>query len=83
MERLRRQVEQGVDLCDGAIDAPASTHLAPVEDELLFDWREFFHISVISVYTEISKIDRRVKGESGKRRVHSSDATGKFIFNHR
>ena len=34
-----RDIEQGVHLGDGAVDAPARAHLAPVEDELLLDRR--------------------------------------------
>jgi hypothetical protein len=39
VERLRGDEEQGMDLGDGAVDPPADAHLAPVEDEPLFDWR--------------------------------------------
>ena len=34
-EGFRREVEQGVDLGDGAVDSPAGAHFAPVEDEFL------------------------------------------------
>src|SRR6202162_5839443 len=34
-QRVRRDEEQGVDLGDGAVDAPAGAHFAPMEDEFL------------------------------------------------
>jgi hypothetical protein len=34
------EIEEGVDLGHGAVDAPAGTHFAPVEDELLGGGRE-------------------------------------------
>src|SRR5712692_4753626 len=37
MERPRGKEQQGMDLSDGAVDAPAGAHFAPVEDELLRD----------------------------------------------
>jgi hypothetical protein len=39
-ERVAGQMqEEGVDLRDGPIEAPARSHLPPVEDELLLDGR--------------------------------------------
>ena len=37
-EGFGREVEQGVHLCDGAVDSPAGAHFAPVEDEFS-SWR--------------------------------------------
>src|SRR6185436_21131694 len=37
VERIGRDVEQCVDLGDGAVDAPSGAHLAPVTDELLLN----------------------------------------------
>ena len=50
VERLRREEQQRVDLRHRAVDAPPRAHLAPVEDELLLDRRQFRWLrSVISV----------------------------------
>jgi hypothetical protein len=43
-----------MNLGDGAIDAPTGAHFAPMEDELLLDWSERAHISIISVTSEIT-----------------------------
>ena len=63
-EGLRRQVEQGVHLGDGAVDSPAGTHFAPVEDEFLHGTgqRHVFIVSDISVMTEISDRGRLRRG---------------------
>src|SRR5688572_6850063 len=46
-----------MDLRNGAVDAPADAHLAPVEDELLLVWAQFRHIvSFVSVWTEITEL---------------------------
>ena len=65
-EGLRRQVEQGMDLGDGAVDSPAGAHFAPVEDEFLHGVGQFHvsSISDISVMTEIS--DMKGKFDSWK-----------------
>jgi hypothetical protein len=42
-ERTGRKEKKSVDLGDGAIDAPAGPHFAPMEDESLGNGREFFH----------------------------------------
>ena len=56
VERLRREIEQRMDLGHGAVDAPAGAHLTPMEDEFLLNWAELRHISFISVYSEITLI---------------------------
>ena len=38
-----RNVKERVNLRDGAIDAPARPHFAPVQDEFLFHCRQFLH----------------------------------------
>src|SRR5688572_10322716 len=43
VQRFGRNIKQGMDLGDGAIDAPSRPHFAPMEHELLFDWRQFVH----------------------------------------
>ena len=49
-QRTGGKKKQSMDLGNGAIDPPARSHFPPMEDELLRDRREFFHIySVISV----------------------------------
>src|SRR5208282_594521 len=55
VERLGRDVKQRVNLRDGAVDAPFRAHLAPMQDELLPDWIQFVHNSLISVTTEITE----------------------------
>ena len=54
---LGREVEQGMDLGDGTVDAPSGAHFPPVEDEFLHGVGEFHvtSISEISVTTEISE----------------------------
>ena len=37
-ERLAQHEEQRVNLCDGAVDAPARAHFAPVQDEAFGGW---------------------------------------------
>src|SRR5712691_7699363 len=44
MERPRGKEQQGMDLSDGAVDAPAGAHFAPVEDELLRDGSKGGHL---------------------------------------
>jgi hypothetical protein len=44
-----------VDLRHCAIDTPARPHFAPVQDELLLNWTELRHVSIISVVTETSE----------------------------
>src|SRR3954469_908084 len=41
-----------------AIDSPPRAHFAPGEDEFLFNWRKRLHVSSISVYSEINKIEQ-------------------------
>ena len=55
-EGFGREVEEGVDLGDGAVYAPAGTHFSPMEDELAGGVGECHvsSISVISVVTEIT-----------------------------
>ena len=60
VDRARRQIEQGVDLGDGAVDAPAGAHFPPMKDELLFDRRElaslflsFLSIQKLTIITGI------------------------------
>jgi hypothetical protein len=49
-------------LGDGAVNAPAGPHFAPVEDEPLPDRREFIHIGLLFLYKQkIEKIDVVVK----------------------
>src|SRR5438105_4793754 len=48
------QVEQCVNLSDSAVDAPLRAHFTPVEDKFLLDRAQGFHVSVISVCTEIT-----------------------------
>jgi len=43
-QRTGGKEQKSMDLGDGAIDAPARSHFAPMEDELLGDRREFFHM---------------------------------------
>jgi len=43
VDRARGQIEQGMDLGDGPIDAPPRAHFSPVQNELLFHRREFLH----------------------------------------
>ncbi len=43
VERFFGGEEQGVDLRDGAVDAPLLPHLAPMEDEVLEEGSEVFH----------------------------------------
>src|SRR4029453_11084670 len=54
-----REIEQGVDLRDGAVDPPGGAELTPVEDELLHGGGEREHacsrISVSTEYTEHTK----------------------------
>jgi hypothetical protein len=49
------EIEESVDLGDGAVDAPASAHLAPMKDEALGDgrevrWASFFHFCYDRIY---------------------------------
>src|SRR5260370_19369051 len=44
MERSGRQKEQSMDLRHRAVNAPARTHLSPMENELLLNWAELRHI---------------------------------------
>lgn len=54
---LGARKKEGVNLGDGAVDAPPGAHFAPVQDEPLFDRGEIIHgASVISVKTEIPDI---------------------------
>ena len=49
-QRTGGEKKQSMDLGDGAVDAPAGSHFAPMEDELLGDRGELFYVhSVISV----------------------------------
>ena len=41
--RAGRDIEQGMNLRDGAVDAPAGAHFSPVQDEFLFDPTQFIH----------------------------------------
>jgi len=44
VQRRLGDEEQGLDLGDGAVDPPAGTHLAPVEDEVLSEGWKSFHL---------------------------------------
>ena len=50
VQRLLRDEEQGVNLGHTAVDAPARTHLDPVQDELLLDWCQFCHCDYFCLY---------------------------------
>jgi hypothetical protein len=39
--------EQGMDLRDRAVDAPTGAHFAPMEDELLLNWRQSIHLFLL------------------------------------
>jgi hypothetical protein len=54
VQRPLRQVEQRMHLRDGAADAPARAHLAPVQHEFLGNRRQFHDFSEISVISEIT-----------------------------
>jgi hypothetical protein len=56
MQRFRGKKQESMHLCDGAVDAPAGSHLAPVEYELLFNRRKWHRVSGISVITEITAL---------------------------
>ncbi len=55
-EGFFRKKEQGVDLRDGAVNAPARPHLSPMEDEFLGDGGKVCHRTVFSDKTEIREI---------------------------
>src|SRR6478736_4846975 len=41
---FRRQIQQGMDLSDGAVDSPLKAHLPPMKDKLLLHWRKRRHL---------------------------------------
>ena len=43
-KRFGGKIKEGVDLGDGAVDAPASAHLTPVKDVLFLESSQFCHI---------------------------------------
>src|SRR5687768_2315611 len=43
VERSRGYVKEGMNLGNCTIDAPAGAHLAPMQHELLLDWRQCLH----------------------------------------
>src|SRR5438552_14472197 len=48
-QRPRRKKKEGMDLGDGAIDPPARSHFAPMENELLGYRRENFPVHLLFV----------------------------------
>ena len=44
IQRFGGDEEQGMDLCDRAVNAPARAHFAPMENELLLNWSESIHL---------------------------------------
>jgi hypothetical protein len=57
IQRLFRQIEQGVDLRHGAVHPPAAAHFAPVDDVSMHGVGEVHFVPpVISVITEITGI---------------------------
>src|SRR5439155_25667750 len=72
-QRPRGKEKEGVDLSDGAIDPPARVHFDPMEDELLANRRERFHIFRyfclnrnygISRYCQANLIPRSIPGSA-------------------
>ena len=65
MQRLGGEKQQRVDLRDGAVETPATAHLAPVNDVALHGVGEVHIVlPVISVLTEI--IDASIMTASGQ-----------------
>src|SRR5208282_3312551 len=53
-QRRRGDVQEGVDLRYSSVDSPASSHLSPVQNELLFGGTQLCHISLMTDITEIT-----------------------------
>jgi hypothetical protein len=57
-----RKKKEGVDLGDGAIDPPARSHFAPMENELLGNGRERVPVHLLFLSKQkLEKIPREVK----------------------
>ena len=47
-----RKKKEGMDLGDGAIDPPARSHFAPMENELLGNWRECVPVHLLFLFKQ-------------------------------
>src|SRR5205814_5295720 len=72
VQGILRDVQQRMDLGDGPVNAPAGAHLTPVQDELLLDWRQFFHLFLsvqkLPYLTDLSSAIPAVEFRSLRRR---------------